>query len=151
MWFRQCANFKTTLKKSAHSSRNLLSNTPRERRFFYRLINSSVITAAAAPLLRANISLDDVPHGITNPRRWCHFSCRANGKSLGYCQQVAISIFALAKRNYLDCTFQFTYKKIMHHALAATNWMTLACPLLTSASTCRAQPLRAARFSLSKL
>src|ERR1035437_3946373 len=40
MWFRQCANFKTTLKKSAHSSRNLLSNTPRERRFIYRLINN---------------------------------------------------------------------------------------------------------------
>src|ERR1035437_7340766 len=42
MWFRQCANFKTTLKKSAHSSRNLLSNTPRERRFIYRLINTSM-------------------------------------------------------------------------------------------------------------
>jgi hypothetical protein len=41
MWFRQCANFKTTLKKSVHSSRNLLSNTPRERRFIYRLINTT--------------------------------------------------------------------------------------------------------------
>src|ERR1019366_61213 len=59
--------------------------------------------------------------------------------------------YSRSQSNYLDCIFQFTYKKIMHHALAATNWMTLACPLLTRASTCRAQPLRAARFSLSKL